>query len=313
LSYVVDVVLVGLGFLSANLALEFAEAGYRVAVLSRGVDSPRKRALADAVRGRAEVVQYGDLGDALARLSPGIVVNTVGEFFGSREALWDANARFPERLCGAVKRVGAVKLVHVSAATVVGPARGVVREEEPHLSGLRPATEFEESKMVGERVVAGCGVDYVIARPVLMYGRFNDHPEYAMLVRWALRGVVPAPRGAVSAIEVSEAARAIRLLAERATNTHVFVTECEPYDLGDIPREVARLLGARVVSVPLGLLRIVGPLISRELASHLRFVGTVYSCEKMLSLTGYRPVRRLGEGVAEMVQWILRLLNLKTS
>jgi nucleoside-diphosphate-sugar epimerase len=40
------------------------------------------------------------------------------------------------------------------------------------------------------------------------------------------------------------------------------------------------------------------------------FLNKVFSCNKMVSLTRYRPRRRLYEGFEEMVKWILEASNI---
>ncbi len=293
----------GLGFLGANLveALE----GHEVYVYHRPGAHSAKADLARAVARHAALVEYRDPAEALRSTRPDAVVNLVGEFFGDRETLWGANVEFVRSLCAAIREAGIGYLLHVSAATVVGPTSHHIVEEESHLQGVAPATPFDESKAEGERIVASCGVDWAIARPVLMYGPYNDHPEWVALVRMVRRGVVPVVGARLSAVEAREAAAVIARALGRVRNDYFFVTECSDYGLADFVDAVAGALGRRPVkvTVPLWAARMLAP---RPLRGHLKFLNKRFSCEKMARLTGYVPRRRLDEGVGEMVRWILR-------
>ncbi len=278
---------------------------HEIYVYHRPGAASAKADLASEVARRAVLVEYRDPAEALRSTRPDAVINLVGEFFGDRETLWSANVEFVRSLCAAIRETGVGYLLHVSAATVVGPTSHHIVEEERHLQGVAPATPFDESKAEGERIVASCGVDWAIARPVLMYGPYNDHPEWVALIRMVRRGVVPVVSARLSAVEAREAAEVIARALGRVRNDYFFVTECDDYGLADFVDAVSRALGRRPVKlpVPLWAARVLAP---RPLRGHLRFLNRRFSCGKMVRLTGYMPRRRLDEGVADMVRWILR-------
>jgi len=294
----------GVGFIGANLARKLYEKGHEVFAAHRGLRDRYRARLGSVVSRYASLIEYREPGEALEAVKPEAVYNLVGEFFGGEREIVEANLGFAERLARALRDFGG-KLVHVSAATVVGPKGGLIYEEENHLQGIAPSTVFDRSKAEAERVIASSVRRWVIVRPTLVYGAYNAHPEWVQLASMILRGFAPSIRARVSAIEVSELseilARALELDRE-----YFFATECEPYSFDDFVDAMARALGKRParIPVPLALAKALAP---RPLRGHMAFLNRVFSCDKMARMTGYRPRRRLYEGFEEMARWILEV------
>lgn len=290
----------GLGFVGANLVE--ALAGRDVYVASRPGSAARKQDVARHASNFAAIVEYSEPGEAL-RVNPDIVINLVGKYYGTVRELREANAEFPERLCRAAVRVNwRGKVVHVSAATVRGPIGDVIVEEERHLEGIKPLTEYDASKAEGERAVAGCFSDWVIVRPVLAYGKFNSHPEWTALVRLVARRVAPLVRARVSVISGKSLAEAIARSIELSRD-FFFATECEPRALADFVRVIDAALGRRAVPlfVPKWALRVLAP---PEFRGHLPYLDRRFSCEKMRSLLGWTPRPDFEGEVREMALYI---------
>ncbi len=66
------------------------------------------------------LIRYSSPRDAIETVRPEPVYNLVGELFGKDEDIVDANTGFVERFSRALEGYS-VKLVHISAAAVVGP------------------------------------------------------------------------------------------------------------------------------------------------------------------------------------------------
>jgi len=292
----------GLGFIGANVVE--ALAGEELYVAHRP-SSPSKRPLiARFVSQYAQLVEYRDPAAVIERVRPDLVVNLTGEYFGRVEELREANAEFPKRLCDAARRVGwRGKVVHFSAATVRGPVGEVIEEERPHLSGIRPVSPFDQFKAEGEAAVANCFDDWVIVRPTLVYGRFNDHPEWVTLTRLVSRGIAPAISAGVSSISARELAKAVKR-SLHLSREYFFATECQPRPLAEFVDAIAKALGKRAVKIPVpaALLKVAAP---RELRPHLPFLGKRFNCEKMRSLLGFVPAPDFQREVAEMVHYIV--------
>ena len=291
----------GLGFIGVNVAE--ALSGHELYIAHRPGAREKKRVLADFVSRFASLLEYREPGEALAAARPEVVINLVGEYFGDPQALWEANAEFPRRLCQAAGRLGwRGKVIHFSAATVRGPVGDVITEEPQHLQGIQPVSDFDRSKAAGEEAVARCFDDWVIIRPTLVYGRFNNHPEWVTLTRLVTRGVAPMAGARVSAISVRELSRAVRA-ALPLSREYFFATECRPRPLSDFVKAIAEALGARAlpVPVPTALLRLAAP---KDLKKHMPFLNRAFSCEKMRKLLGFVPEPQFEKEVAEMAQYI---------
>ncbi|GAY25087.1 NAD-dependent epimerase/dehydratase [Desulfurococcaceae archaeon AG1] len=293
----------GLGFIGSNLAKRLSEKGYEVYVAHRGFSGGYREKLASIVSRYASLTMYSDPRDPILSIKPNIIYNLVGRYFGSEREIIDANLVFVERLSKALEGYSDYKLIHISAATVVGPKGDVIYEEEKHLVGIEPRGVFDESKAEAERIIASRIKSWVIVRPVLVYGAYNAHPEWVTLVGIVRRGIAPLIRARVSAIEVGELSE-ILVRALELDREYFFATECEPYWLSDFVEAISQVYGARSIKipVPLWLTRITAP---RDLRKHLPYLNKVFSCDKMVRLTGYRPRRMLRRGVEEMVKWIL--------
>ena len=291
----------GLGFIGANVAE--ALGGEEVYVAHRPGSPQRKPRIASFLSQYARLVEYRDPAAPLEAVKPDVVVNLVGEYYGPPETVREANAEFPKKLCDAAKRAGFKgKVVHISAATVRGPVAEVIAEEERHLEGIAPASDFDKWKAEGERVVARCFDDWVIVRPVLVYGRFNDHPEWVTLTSLVRRGVAPMINALVSAISARELAKVVRLSAA-LSREYFFATECEARRLSDFVFAMEKALGVKALHLPIptALLKVAAP---RDMKKHAPFLGRRFSCEKMARVLKYTPSPDFNREVAEMVAYI---------
>jgi nucleoside-diphosphate-sugar epimerase len=292
----------GVGFIGASLVKKLHDRGYEVYVAHRGLGEPYRKRLAMVVGMYSTLVRYSSPSDAIETVRPELVYNLVGEFFGKDEDIVDANTGFVDRLSRALGGYS-VKLVHISAATVVGPRSSVIYEEDEHLRGIEPITIFDRSKAEGERIVSERLRSWVIVRPTLVYGAYNAHPEWVLLLSMVKRRVVPSIKARISAIDVTELAEILVRSAE-LEREFFFATECEPYIVSDFVEAMEKALSVKAfkIPVPAWLARVLAP---DPLRKHMAFLNRVFSCNKMLRLTGYRPRRRLAEGVAEMTRWIM--------
>ncbi len=279
----------GVGFIGVNLARYLAGRGHD-AVLAKRRGIPPRPLIARALGG-LKVAEYSDPAELIESARPDVAVNLVAALHGSREEIWKANAEFPRLLCEAAQRAGwRGRVVHISAITVVGP--GAIREEERHLEGVRPATYFDETKIEGERAVARCFEDWVIIRPAAVYGPYNDHPEWATLVRLAKAGVAPSLKLSFSAISASDLSAIVERSATLAPpRQYFFATECEPLKFERIVEALEEAAGRRLAKIPLplALVRLFAPPGVRDL---LKYAGTPYSCEKMKRALGYEATYR---------------------
>lgn len=296
----------GLGFIGANVVEALADNELYVA--HRPGSPGRKPEIANFVLQYARLVEYTDPAKPLESVKPELILNLVGEYFGPPEVIKSANADFPKRLCEASRRTGwKGKVIHISAATVRGPVGNPIVEEERHLHDISPLSDFDKYKAEGEKTIAECFNDWVIVRPVLVYGRFNDHPEWVMLVKYLPKGFAPVIKATVSTISARELAKIIKA-SMVLSREYFFATECSPRRLEDFIDAMAEVLKKRIVKIPVPapLLKFTAP---RELRPHLPFLNRAFSCAKLKKLLGYTPSPDFKKEVSEMANFILHKLG----
>ncbi|HEX7029829.1 MAG TPA: NAD-dependent epimerase/dehydratase family protein [Gammaproteobacteria bacterium] len=153
-----------------------------------------------------EVLQRDSLagvsGDDAAFLDVDAVVHLAGRAHApgmsaaEREAVFSADARATESLAEAAARAGVRRLVFVSTAKVLGEES---RDGEAftHDSLPAPGDEYARYKLAAEDSVRDCaeklGMEWVIVRPVLVYGE-GVKGNLAALLRWLDAGY-PLPFG----------------------------------------------------------------------------------------------------------------------
>lgn len=289
----------GAGFIGVGLAERLSARGHSVLLAKRAGTRPRPL-IAEALRD-LPYMRYGDPAEPLRAYRPDVAVNAVGAIGGGE--LWAANAEFPRRLCKAAEEAGwRGKLVHISAVAVAGPS-GV--EEELHLSGVRPAGAFAESKVEGERAVAACGRwDWAIVRPGAVYGPYNDHDEWSLLARLAELGLAPGLDLRLPAISITDLSTIVELAASSASRDFLFAVECEPLPFDAVVEALEEAAGRRLrrIPAPLGLASLLAPGPVRGL---LGLAKLSFSCEKAKRLLGIAP-RYKRSDMVEMFKVLLK-------
>jgi nucleoside-diphosphate-sugar epimerase len=175
-------------------------------------------------------------------------------------------------LAAAAARSGATRFVYLSTVKVNGDSSAEVvytSHDEP-----RPSDAYALSKWQGELALQGISpgsqMQCSTVRSPLVYGT-RVRANFLRLMRWVDRGV-PLPFGAVSnrrsLISVWNLSDAlIRVAEHRAAGGRVWmVSDGADLSTPDLVRGIGRAMGRRVrlVSVPVGLLRLAGTLSARR-------------------------------------------------
>jgi NADH dehydrogenase len=146
-------VLGGTGFVGRHLCKELTRLQYRVTVPSRNVSK------AQDLQGQPFLdLLQADVHDeaALARLAPGhdAAVNLVAILHGSSFDFQRVHVELVKKIVRACTDAGVRRLVHVSA---LGAAK-----DAPSM--------YQRTKAAGEAVIQGCGLDWTVLRPSVMFG-----------------------------------------------------------------------------------------------------------------------------------------------
>ncbi len=309
---------VGLGFIATNLAKHLTYRGFEVHITYRSISGSKALMMRDLLElnvkpHRLDPGNYDDLVKLISDVRPRYVFNTVGLLGGSWSELWNAHVEVPRNIARAILGVDkSIKLIHISASAASGRIGNFIREEPTHCdySYVAPRSDFERSKCDGERTLRELGsegLNYVIVRPTLVYGYYNDHSEFLSLYRLVRRGLIPRVLGSVSAIYVGYLVRMLERLAvnDEYRNTFLYATECTGYGLGEFAELMARYLGIGGVRIPLPP-SLIGPFLPSGVRSLIKYVNVQYSCESTVRVLGsVEPAIEVG--VRELVDWLRRV------
>jgi len=294
------ILILGLGFIATHIAQYFSSKA-EVTVTYRNLNPVKKLYLetleSKGVRGvRLDpLVNTTELKELIWKSD--VVVNCIGELSGSYEKLRLANFEVPKLIASLIKEKilrgidrGKTILFHLSASTygVVGD----VKLEEPLGYGLNPTSEFERTKLEGERVVYNISKEgnfpAVILRPTLVYGKFASHIQFVNIYNLAKRGIVPLVRFSFQPISANYLAKLIDKVLEAGVkdSLYFYATECELIDLVrmiEIYAEALKVKRRIKIPVPKRLAIIALP---KEVRSLVKYEGTRYDCNKTKEFLG---------------------------
>lgn len=219
-----------------------------------------------------------------------------------------------ERMARAAAAVGAAHFVFASSVKVNGetsPFERPLRESDPP----DPRDDYAASKWAAECALADVAretmLPVTILRLPLLYGP-GVKGNVARLTNAIARGV-PLPLGSVgnlrSMLGAGNFASALDALltaparTSRAVATW-FVTDAEPVSTEQFARAIATALGvnARLVGIPLPLLRLAGACLGREDAVHRLTGSLVVDGTGFRSAFGWQPPYPLADELAAMVR-----------
>ena len=215
------------------------------------------------------------------------------------------------RVAAAAHRAGARRFVYVSSVKAVAESsagRPITEADEP-----APADPYGISKLEAERALLdygrASGLEVVIVRPPLVYGP-GVRANFLQLMKAIARGI-PLPLGAITAqrsmVFVDNLADALVRCATdpRAAGQIFHVTDGRDLSVAELARALAVQLHtpARLVPVPVGMLRLAGRLTGRSaqvdrLIGELRFDAS-HICERL----GWYPPHTVEHGLLETAAW----------
>ncbi len=295
------------GFIGRHLVLAFAQAGWRVRMLSR-----REPRIPDW-RGLNPEVVPGALADlaALERLVEGAhaVIHAAGLIKAARRReLFEVNCAASATLAGIAHRLAPqAHFVHVSTLAA----------REPRIS------DYAASKRAGEDAVRDLlGARATVLRPAAVYGPAD--PETLRFFRLARYRIVPLPgppQARAALIHAQDLARLIVTLAACEPAGEVLAAaDARPQGYGwdEILGTAARVVGnprARLVRAPRALLRTVAwagdlgrllgsaTMLSSNKLREISHLDWSVSAAEQAQPAGWRPRFELEPGFADTVAW----------
>ena len=220
------------------------------------------------------------------------------------------NCEATERLASAAIRAGVRRFVFMSSIKVNGERTPIDRPF--HASDTpQPEDRYAHSKRDAERVLAGLSgkMEVVVVRPPLVYGP-GVRANFLRLVRLVDRSL-PLPLGAIrnrrSLIYVGNLADLIVAAASApaAAGRTLLAADGEDLSTPQLVSEIARALGtpARLIGVPVGLLRLGGALTGKRAEIGRLVDSLVVDASETRERLGWRPPFSVREGIADTVRW----------
>jgi nucleoside-diphosphate-sugar epimerase len=231
------------GFVGANLVRGFEARGARVLALVRAVQGPPPAGvgvLQDAIANPS----------LLAGLDALVHAAAVRHRYGVDVATYRAsNADLVERVMRACARAGVRRFVLVSSVGVYGfPSRLPVTEQHPYA----PRTLYSATKIEAEtrarRAAGELGVELVIARPTIVYGRGDRNgmlDKMAAMIRGGTYRVVGSGQNVLHHTHIDDIVEGLWLAATQpqAAGEHFILAGPETTTLGALSTLVARAVG----------------------------------------------------------------------
>lgn len=311
------------GFVGSNLAEELVRQGHEVRGLVRLRSELQNLASVKVTPVVGDLRDPSALGAAVGDAE--LVIHVAGVVAApSRDAYFASNTQGTENLVRAVNAASAVKrFVYVSSLAAAGPGdwKEVRREEEE----CRPVSYYGESKLAGERSLAGLRVPHVVVRPPSAYGprdrgifTFFDMIDRGILPRL---GTGPDAR-LYSFVHVEDLVRGIILAGvseEKFAPGEVFYVSGDgEYSWEATMRLIAESLGKDPLPVPLplpvlkvaagvcsALAAVSGKAIPLSLDKYKELSARSWACsnEKAKRRLGFKPYWGLAQGFRQTARW----------
>jgi nucleoside-diphosphate-sugar epimerase len=206
------------GFVGMNLCMRLEREGVPYRALVRSRAKALERGLP------AEKLHVGDLSGDLEAAVEGVeqVLHLAGLVRGSKAELLEVNETGTQRLVSALEaQAPEARLVLLSSLAAAGPsADGSTSAAEPE--SCRPPSFYGQSKRAGELVLRSSRNPWVVLRPGIVYGPWDQ--DVLILFKQARRGpgVLSGPAAHYSLIHVEDLVTAL-LLALDSPVQHEFI------------------------------------------------------------------------------------------
>lgn len=220
------------------------------------------------------------------------------------------NVAGSERLARAAAAASVRRFVYVSSVKAVAESSpdGQMLDEDCVTLPLDPyGVSKLEAEQALHRVARETGLELVIVRPPLVYGR-GVGANFRALIRAVARGV-PLPLACVdnrrSLVSVDNLADALRICAEHpaAAGRTYFVTDGEDVSSAELVRRIGRALGrpVRLLPVPVQWLRVGAALAGRPTPIQRLVDSLSLDSGRIRRELGWQPPQSMDQALATMV------------
>ena len=297
------------GFVGAALCRELLARGHAVRAAVRRLTAPPGTApeaaqvLVPDIAGEFDRRALLEGVDTVVHLAA-LAHRAAGEI-ETRRVNFEGTARLADAAAGLVRR-----FVFMSSVKVQGDDsrdRAYVETDS-----LRPEDAYGRSKLEAERSLTELssrrGMQVALIRPPLVYGP-GVKANFLRLLAWVDSGL-PLPFASVrnrrSLIYLGNLVDAVvRCVEHQAAQGAFLVSDEEVVSTAELVQHTARALErqARLLRVPLGILRLAGAIAGRSDEIHRLTGNLVADASKARRVLEWRPPFTLDEGLAETARW----------
>ncbi|HWU77362.1 MAG TPA: NAD-dependent epimerase/dehydratase family protein [Rhodanobacter sp.] len=234
------------GFLGAHLLHELRAAGHDVRALSRRPECDAAIAAAGATPVRATLADRAELQAALHGCSAVFHAAADTSMWRPHAARQTAtNVDGTENLLRAAKAAGVEAFMHTSSVSAWSHRVGGVIDESTAQQGGASRINYERSKFLGEQLVRGSSLPWIVFNPSHILGPGDRH-NWARLIMLIDRGKLPGiPPGIGAFADVREVARAQVRAWQRQRFGHNYLLGGEQASFVELVHRVGRMLDRR--------------------------------------------------------------------
>jgi nucleoside-diphosphate-sugar epimerase len=304
------------GFIGKNLVPELA-AQHTLRIIVR---TTSKISLFKGMK-NVEIV-YGDIekdkGIEAALQEISVVVHCAGRTRGTNfSEYYRSNSLGTYYLVKAMQRTGVRKILYLSSHAACGPCTGTVPTKENEIP--RPVSFYGRSKRIAEDTIKESSLDYVILRPVAVYGQFDiDILQYIKLINTGLCPIIGNGRAKINLLHVKDLVNLIVdiIRKDMFTNTTYFVNDGMCYTYQDVLGELQGILKVHAFTcyIPKSLALLFGLLNDVLLPQHRRLIwrdkvremaNNDWLCcsDRVVHDHSFTPQFTLSQGMLETINW----------
>ena len=300
------ILILGLGFISTNLGIEFSLNNYKTFITYRSLHDIKNYLVNELKKFNVELIELPEVkGDRLMKIlsnvKPDVIINCIGKISGSFEEMYNAHVKVVNELCKTVlSRFSDTYIVHISTAYVIGKPMKIITEEEPHLNPniIKPETNYEKTKVEGEKLFMSYvnkGLKGLIIRPVVVYGRYCYHKETNIFFNYVRKGLVIKSSKCFSMINVENLSKALIEIINKIdlfVKEHIILSEHD-YTFSEIfetIRSIVKPSKVKVVNIdflPSFLIKLFVP---REVKPYIKYLGCSFRSNKLPKILMLKPM-----------------------
>lgn len=304
------------GLVGRTTCLRLAEEGYTLRAALRSARELPPHFTESVIVG--DISQSTDWHAALAGVD--LIVHAaarthVSESTEDVRAFADTNEAATRGFAVAAAREGVSRFVYISSIKVSGEDSGNTPFDADRTPDPRDA--YGKSKLAAELAIRSeatdRGMEFAIVRPPLVYGP-GVQANFLRLLQWVDRerllplAAVKNQRSLVSVWNLSELI--LILLRHKSANGKVWlVADDETLSTPELIRRLAVALQrrARLIAVPVRMLRFAAVLAGREREISRLCGSLAVDCSRTREMLGWRPPLTVEEGLARTAAWYRKL------